>query len=285
MKNLPIILLTSAVFAGSFAQAQTFPYSYDFENLTPGNVNTPSGNLNQPDANDNGWYGSNISSTNRVTVSDVFNSPWDVGGSQSAAIVRTDGAGAASLLNFFTDELNRYNFPSNVDMTGSLGSALTGSGYGFSFDAMTPNRSTQPRFRFFGGSELDVDTAFEIQMRFDGTLRINNVEVAAFTDSPNSFLNNIWYRFEITNLNVAAQSWDLEIFAWNGTSGDLIYSATDLGFMYDVSSIDRFQARSNSTNTNPIYFDNFVAIPEPATVACLFGAIALGCVLVRRQRS
>jgi hypothetical protein len=258
MKKIPIVLFVSALITGSFAQAQSFSYSYNFENLAAGEVLVPTGNLNQPDSNDNGWYGANITSTNRVTVSDAFNSPWDVGGSQSAAIVRTCAEGSgATLFHYFIEQFDRYNAPRNINVTGSLGSALTGSGYSFSFDVMTPALSTQPRFRFFGGGETHDDVALSFQMRYNGTLRINGVDVPAFTGV---FAAHTWYRFKVSNLDVSARSWDLEIFEWNGSSETSIYRATALDFDNPVSIIDRFQVRSNSTNTNPIYFDNFIAV-------------------------
>lgn len=260
MKAIYLILVTTTLFWGVASHAQTVDFSFDFEDLQTGSIGSPEGVLNQPNANQHGWHARFPDFENIVYVSDEASSPWNAGGRQSVVIQRSvPGGGAPALFHYFTDQFNLSCITGNVDVQGSLGRPLEGSGYTVSFDMMMGNIATQPIFRFFDGRSRDEDVVLNFQIRHDNTFRINDQQVQ---DMRYTFSRNMWYRFVISNLNLVNQTWDLAIYEWDGSEGFLIYQASSLPFMLPVPSIDRFMIRSNSENTNPIFIDNFSIVGQ-----------------------
>ncbi|MBC2594421.1 hypothetical protein H5P28_09145 [Ruficoccus amylovorans] len=279
-KALSMLAVSGAGLA-AVSHAQTLPYSYDFEGLTPGTVSPLAGNINGP-ANAYGWYGSNFSTNKRVTVSGDMNSPWDVGGSQSAALVyqANEPTPLPSLYNYFTNRTNLYNYPSNVNVTGSLGASLTGSGYTMAWDFYSTLLNTQPQFRINSSTEVNA-ILFDIRSE---THYLRYYQNGATTiDESYAFKDNTWYRFEVSNIDVVNKTWDLDVYEWDGTSGTTVISLSGLGFNAAATDLDYFRMQVNTTTNSTgyqYYLDNFSIIPEASSAAWLL--LGLPVLFLRR---
>ncbi|MDQ8192964.1 PEP-CTERM sorting domain-containing protein [Coraliomargarita sp. SDUM461004] len=284
-------LLVTGIGLPCMVNSQTLPYSYDFEDLSPGNIAPTflAGNLNEitgtgRQGNPYGWYGSAFGTNERVTISPDMNSPWDVGGSQSAALVdRNASSIAPSIYNYFTDRTGlTNNNPSSVDVDGSLGASLTGSGYTVAWDFYGADLNTQPHFAFYSSNGTE---AFALDVRYsthylrysDGSGSTQLVEYAMKDEN--------WYRFEVVDIDIDNQTYGFNVYEWNGTSGTTVATVTDAAFANSVTDLDYFRLRVNTANTEPEYYlDNFSIIPEPSSTALLFGSFTCMLAIFMKRR-
>ncbi|MDQ8192952.1 hypothetical protein QEH59_00845 [Coraliomargarita sp. SDUM461004] len=243
--------------------AQAQPFSYNFEELVAGSEIAPlTGNLNEStgkgrQGNAYGWYGNHFATKQRVTVSNKMNSPWDQGGRQSAVLVGdSDSSSAPSLYNYFTNRtgLTNYN-PNKVEVTGSLGKSLTGSGYQVSWDfyAIADSLNTQPYFGLYS-KEGDIE-AITLDIRYQShQLRYYDSAEAKLVD--HKFKEATWYRFEIVDINLTRQTYGFRVYEWGRDAP--VVTLSELSFKNKVTEIDYFRNRVNTENTNPVYYlDNF----------------------------
>ncbi|MDQ8192894.1 hypothetical protein QEH59_00555 [Coraliomargarita sp. SDUM461004] len=260
----------------SSAQAQS--YSYDFEELTPGSISpTVDGNINaigtNLQGNPYGWYGGNSSSTERVTVSGAMNSPWDVGGSQSAVMYTVSDGTEPTLYNYFTDRtgLANYSNPTSVNVDGSLGASLTGSGYSVSWDFYTDYLASQPLFEL-RSSDANPVQALSLDVRYDTKkLRYYNGSTAILSE--NALLDDTWYRFEVVDIDVANGTYGFNLIEWDSINetATVVASDSDLEFRNTVTDIDYFRMKVNGGSSPTYYLDNFSIVPEAKSASLLFG--------------
>jgi hypothetical protein len=262
---MAVAAITACLTAGVVQAAPMF--ADNFEGYSLGTISTV--------GNENGWYATNITDTKYVDVV-TGNSPFGQDGdSQRVQIGRTGSidSNQPRLHNYFADN-------AGLGVTGSVGSNLTGSGVAVSWDALITSYNQQPKWEIFnnaGVAVIDFQVRYNTkQLRyFDGTTQVD-------VTTGYQFVDNVWYHFEISNIDVENGKWDLNIFAWDAQSGTgiKVVSLSDLGFYSGSTSLNHFRMHSHSQSAHNLYIDNFQVVPEPCTLAL----IGLGGLLIRKKK-
>ncbi len=227
-------------------QSQPFIAFFDsFDDYNTGAIN----------AAGSGWYATNITETKYVNIT-TGSSPFAAAGNNQRVLIgRTGGTDANQprLHNFFADN-------AGYGVTGSAGGNLTRSGLGLSWDFFISSFTQQPQWEIYNNAGLAV-IDFQVrwntkQLRyFDGTTQVD-------VTTGYQFVDNVWYHFEVSNIDVENGKWDLDVFAWDAQSGTGInvVSLSDLGFRNASTSLNYFRMWSNSQSAHNLYLDNFQII-------------------------
>lgn len=252
---------------GSSVQGQIF--SDDFESYGNGT------DLTSAAARANGWYTNNSTAgVNDATVTDAFNSPFSAG-SQGVLLRRTSTSDARpEMRNYFGDE------PSiGGGVTGSVGANLSGTNLGFSWD-WNRNTNPNPDFRI---TDTDGVSAIRLlvwagssnQLRYgDGS----NPDISSF-----EFAEDTWYRFELSNVNTTANTYDIAAYEFGNGTPVLLDSAVPFNEA-SIASLNYWSLTSNTASNHTFDVDNFAIVPEPSTYAAVMGFLVMGVVVLRRSR-
>lgn len=226
---------------------------------------------------DDGWYAFD-SGDRTARVESNLNSPF-ASGSQSVELIRPSGGTSNPTL---VHTFNNHNQSGVGQITGSLGGTLAGSGWSISFDWRQTTLATQMQFAAVGTDRNNNNRAFRVEARANGGMRING---DGDNEIPNIFSANEWYRVQITNLNLDTQTFDLDVIAWDDGEQTVVYSETGFGFENDRSELAYIRWASFGNTPHTIWVDEVSVVPEPATVALLFGMSAFAFILWRRRKA
>lgn len=272
-KRIVVVACCAAVcgFAIPVLAAPVLPFFDSFESYDQGYLEENNG-LNS------GWYNDRHLEGGRTqfnAVTNAMNSPWDVGGSNVVAVIQGEDGGGVNT------RLNNYFSGGPAGVTGSLGAPLTGSGYTIAWDFRAPAFGKQPLFTIFSSNNT---SAVNFQVRHDiKQLRYN--DGATLVTNAFTFTDNRWYRFEVHDIDVGADTWNLKVYEWNATLGEgvEVIALTGVSFQNSVSDVNRFYFMANSSGTSTFYLDNFSVIPEPGTLAA--AGLAAGLLVFLRRRA
>jgi len=207
MNKIKIHLLTAAtavLFSASSLHGVLFTDTFDYPET--GNINTGT------NANQNGWWASSIPENVRIAA---LNSPFTNPGTANTNSVRifhspTGGtSGSGSLY---------HTFVGTDDATGSVGYEFTAvnqpANLGFIWDFRNPTVSgTTNRPQFFIGSGDSIGTAANAAIRIGVNSTFDEFVVQGWTGTAPAYAHNTWFRFEVLNVDIANQTYDLNIYS------------------------------------------------------------------------
>lgn len=272
MNKITIHLLTAAtavLFSASSLHGVLFSDTFDYPETD--NINTGT------NASDNGWWASSYPDNVRIGSD---NSPW----------TGDDGTNIVQIYRISGTNGDLYNtFGGTDDATGSIGNIFTAAnqpanlGFIWDFHNHFWGGATN-RPEVWIGSGDTASSASDMAIRIGLNLVDMEFLIRGWEGEAPAYAHNTWYRFEVLNVNIADQSYDLNIYS----EADLatpFFSETGLKFYNTVTSLDaaRFRFISGTANSRSFWIDNFTIIPEPSTYALIFGVLALAGALLRRR--
>lgn len=216
-----------------------------------------------PNANGYGWFVDRVAEENKYIKIIQGNSPF--GADYDSKMVQVGRTGTADglqprIYNYFGDK-------STLGVVGSVGQNLTGAGISISWDVLITDYTRQPKWEIRSGEVNAID----FQVRWD-TKELRYYNGSSYVDGTGyKFINNVWYRFELSNIDVTNGKWDLDVLAWDTQAGEasVVVSLSNVSFFNSVSSLEHFRMFSNSSSAHDFYIDNFKVAQFGSEIAAL----------------
>lgn len=252
MNVVKLPLAVMSVVLGALCNLQAAIFSEPFDYQVSSNINTGT------NASKNGWWA--CSNPDNIRI-DNLNSPFinpGVANTGSVRIYRLDGnGGEGSLYNTFVGSTNAqasvgYGFNS-INQPKNLGFIWDIRNHAYA------NGSNRPHI-FIGEGMTAVDAARSaIRISLNNTF--DAFTINGWTGAAPVYAPNTWYRFEILNVNVAKQTYDLNIYSEVNLDTPY-FSETGLPFANMIFSLDaiRFNFVFAGTNNRSYWIDNFTIL-------------------------
>lgn len=244
------IFMVAGVVIGSVASASLFTETFDY--AATGNINTGT------TATNSGWFAS--SNPDNVRIDDL-NSPFTNPGTadtRSVRIYRLDGNGGEGSL---------YNtFVGTTDAKGSIGHGFTAANQpanlGFIWDFRNhafAGGTNRPHMYIGEGATAASAAISAIRISVNSTF--DAFTINGWTGTAPAYAPNTWYRFEVFNVDMTNQTYDLNIYS-EANLATPYFSQTGLPFANKVSSLDaaRFNFVFAGRNNRSYWIDNFTVL-------------------------